>query len=695
MANDVSIAMKVEDNLSQAITGMKNAVTPFRSDLGSLQKELDKLSATKFTMKMDLSQAKSAVKDAKKAFEELESAATDAEKAAAKANWREAEENYERIRSQLDMVSKQARQTEKDMLEATGAISKADNRASKSGASKNQDMLTALGNAGFMKMGGDVAAQWANVLIGSALGQEAGSYFSGALSGAASGAAMGSMILPGVGTVVGALGGGVLGLAGAGAQVYQQKDDSFKQYYQNLFTQASAATDASLLSGGQIAAGREMDTIAFNTLLGEGVGDQYLADLREKAAVTPFEYGDLTNMSRALSAGFKDDPQRMLDLMDSIGNAGSSVGTDTSGMIAMGEALSQMQSSEKTTLEQLKIFQMRGIDVIGMLAEGLDTNKAGVYDMISKSQINGQDAVNIIQAGIDSMYAGAMELQSQTFSGLTSTLDDSKAEVDSAMGSGFNEVRKDGLQSGIDFYGGAVGEEMKKLNEAIGRGRAAMDNLSDSYQQEAMAVMLGGEEMKLDWGENENRLREMTDEFRTAMDEANAAKAANDETAMAESGAKLEALKEEAQALATAQYESSDAFLSMRDIEDAQIAAIRDNTAGLAAATNAYSRQQVFSIGFFGSQGESQPRGRSYWHGADSNAFGLERVPYDNYAALLHEGERVLTASEARAADMNGGSPGITISGNNFSVREEADIDRIALSLAHMIETARMAGAGG
>lgn len=43
------------------------------------------------------------------------------------------------------------------------------------------------------------------------------------------------------------------------------------------------------------------------------------------------------------------------------------------------------------------------------------------------------------------------------------------------------------------------------------------------------------------------------------------------------------------------------------------------------------------------------------WFGGDkedgSNAYGLERVPFDGYKAVLHEGERVLTAREAREVD--------------------------------------------
>ena len=40
----------------------------------------------------------------------------------------------------------------------------------------------------------------------------------------------------------------------------------------------------------------------------------------------------------------------------------------------------------------------------------------------------------------------------------------------------------------------------------------------------------------------------------------------------------------------------------------------------------------------------------------DEHAKGLRTVPYDNYAALLHRGERILTASQARHADDFGGT---------------------------------------
>ncbi|WP_342530790.1 phage tail tape measure protein [Lysinibacillus sp. FSL R5-0849] len=75
---------------------------------------------------------------------------------------------------------------------------------------------------------------------------------------------------------------------------------------------------------------------------------------------------------------------------------------------------------------------------------------------------------------------------------------------------------------------------------------------------------------------------------------------------------------------------------------------------------------------------------------AKSHYSGLDSVPYDGYAARLHKGERVLTARENRDYSEGGGGNGIgggvVISGNNFTVREDADIHRIAFELAKLIE---------
>ena len=68
-----------------------------------------------------------------------------------------------------------------------------------------------------------------------------------------------------------------------------------------------------------------------------------------------------------------------------------------------------------------------------------------------------------------------------------------------------------------------------------------------------------------------------------------------------------------------------------------------------------------------------------------SHFAGLDYVPYNNYAALLHQGERVLTAEENKAMSTGTGQK----IENNFNisslvVREEADIKKIARELFEM-----------
>lgn len=698
---DATIAFSITDNLSQSIVGMKNSLNGFKRDAQGLQQQLDLLQNTRLQLKnVDLRQAKNQVEQMQRALEELGDAATDADRAAAQADFDEAVQHYNNVQNQLSLVSRQARQTEKDLLNATGAIQSLDNRAGTAGGGKS--VLSALGTAGLGQMAGSAAQEIANVLIGSTFGDAGGSLASSGLSGAISGAAMGSLLGP-IGTAVGAAIGGGLGLLQGGAQVFQGQDEAFKSYYAGLYEQGQTAAEESLTSGSATAAQRQLDTIAFNRLLGEGVGDTYLTDLRAMAADTPMVYDDLTSMSRALATGFKDAPDRILELMEAIGDTGSAVGVTASDMTTMAQAMSRMQSSGKATLEYLNIFQDRGVDVIGMLSEAMGKTQGEIYDMISKGEIGGQTAVDIIQAGMSAQYGGAMETMARTFSGLTSTLEDAMTEINAARGEGYNETRSTGLQAEIDAYGGELGEAVEHLNTIAGQNEAYLENLSEQYTREALsAVLLGRGTSGIFDQEQQEALAGMREEYLAASEAY--------ESGSQEAGLKMDSLRQQAEALATAAYESSEQYQLVQDTELDLIGAIRENTAALEGWRNDYELQQEQSKGLGlggllsgGSTGRSEEE-RKYqrWRSGGyydvetktwkRYASGLRRVPYDDYAALLHEGERVLTAREARQADQGAGRT-ITVNiGGTWQVRAEEDVDAIAEAIYRQIELAERAG---
>ncbi len=692
--------MSVKDNMSAAIVGMKNSVTNFRSDITYLQKELDGLNATRVQLRMDLTVAKREAQQAQKAFESLGDSATEAERAAAKADWRQAEENLENIRQQYELVGRQVRQTTRDMEDASGAISRADNRAS-AAMSGSTGLMATLGQAGVWSTLGDVAGQWASALVTSGSGADAGTLFSSALGYAGNGAAIGTMFGP-AGTVVGAGIGGLVGLLSGANQVAESRDEAFKSYYSGVYDTQSQAMAENITAGGSTASQRELDAIAFDKLL-KGQGSAFLDDLREMAADTPMEYSDLTTMSRALATGFGKDPGRMLGLMTGLGNAGSAVGMSASDMTVMAQALSRMESSNKASLEYLNMFQERGVDVIGMLASSLGISQGEVYDKISGSEISGTQAVDIIEAGLD-QYAGAMEEMARTYSGRESTLSDTMAEIYNASGETYNASRSEAMQQEIDAYGGALGEALQEAYGAIGAGKAALENQSEAYTRDVLSTVLEGKSLKMEWDDS---AKKVIYDLRSGYLDAMAAFEAGDEAA----GFDIQGILTAAEGLAQQQHEASDLYKQAQEAETDSLAALRENTAALEAATSAYLLEQERTKGRSTIWSEQRTTATGTWmddggnvHGAPTDgmegfydeggtfrpyvtsangyASGLNRVPRDGYY-YLHEDESVSTAQET-ASKGQGKVFVFNVTGNTFTAGLSAD--EFAQRLADTIE---------
>ena len=694
MSREASILLTLRDQYSPRLQQLRSANADLGREFETLRQRaqayetrLSGLVRQQGRLQVELADAKRALKEAEKAYRDTGSAA-DAEALT------RATERYESLRTVLRETTDASRDAQNALRELEN---QADRLARQESGNPDPDttggssggILRSLGQAGAWNLLGDAASQWANTLVGSAFGSDAGSLFSSALAGAGSGAAIGSMIAPGIGTAIGAALGGLVGLAGGAAQTYENQDAAFKEYYQQLYEQGQSAAEESLTSGSATASQRELDQIAFNRLLGDGVGTTYLSDLRSLAAETPMEYSDLTGMSRALATGFGDSPERMLQLMEAIGDAGSAVGVTAQDMTMMAQAMSRMQGSGKASLEYLNILQERGVNVIGMLADAYGKTQGEIYDMISKRQIKGGDAVDIIQAGMESMYGGAMETMAQTFEGLTSTLEDTMTEIDAARGQGYNESRKRGLQAEIDAYGGELGTALSHLNRISGQNEAYMENLSEQYTREALEAVLLGKDTTLYDQKQQEQLAQMADAY-------NQAKLQADRYGDQEAKLTMENLYQEAQALATATYESSDAYQKVHDSELTLIEEIRRNTAALEGWRNEYETRQELSKGQGAAALDNIDAGaRVRENNRHRYATGLGRVPYNDFPALLHEDERVLTAAEARSYNRGGGAGGVTISGNTFVVRQESDIDAIASSLLVKIKQAGLAGAYG
>ncbi|WP_410798859.1 hypothetical protein [Lysinibacillus telephonicus] len=71
-----------------------------------------------------------------------------------------------------------------------------------------------------------------------------------------------------------------------------------------------------------------------------------------------------------------------------------------------------------------------------------------------------------------------------------------------------------------------------------------------------------------------------------------------------------------------------------------------------------------------------------------SRYHGIDYVPKNNWKADLHKGEAVLPAQEAKAwREGKSGGTSVSITGNQFIVRQDSDIDAIATALANKLES--------
>lgn len=654
---ETSIVIKATDRYSDVLKTLSKTTKAFTKDVDSLEEGLYALNKNKYTLKLDAKKAQQALREAEKQFDLTHSAADGLKMELAQAN-------YDNVVRNLNAVTKEARNTEK-------AISKLENRSGGGGgggaANFGKSVVQALAISGITDSAKQLLSQGATALAGSAFGNEGGMLFSNALSMATSGASAGFMVAGPAGALVGAGIGGLVGLGSGALQSYESQDSSFKSYVQDAVQEQLDAQSESLTNGSSIAAGRETDKISFATLFGsKETADSYLTNLVGMANSTPFLYDDLTSMSKTL-ATYGYDADSILPVLQTIGDAGAALGQSTNDMTAVATAIGRMKSSNKTTLEYLNILNDRGIGAVGMLSDAYGVDQGTMYSMISKGEVAGQDAARIILDALSDSFAGSMEAQSKTFSGITSTIEGLQQELDNAMGEGYNQTRMQGLEAQKEWLAGDSGQEMQEAYTAIGAWKASLENAKEQYIRDAMNDAMGSEA------------------YKTAEAEGDAA-----EMGRILMKAKIDGMNE---------YNANEG----KDEELAQelslIESVRDDTALNNSYWNAgYTLGQEFS------KGRAAATTDSAWADAVNNfnsgytkhrsghqrAMGIDYVPYDNFPALLHEGEKVLTAGEARQ-EKNGVS-GIQIVMNGTVIREEADVQRIAQEMLNKLEEANMRG---
>ena len=636
---DVSIAISAQDSYSSAIKSMAQITKSFSKDMDEMEETLHKLNTNKYSLKLDADAALKELKTLEKQFAETGDEADGLKAQMAKAN-------YDNIKRNLDLVTKGAREAETQMKKTGEAFRKADNQSFGGGF---KSVVSSLAAAGAGNMIAGLAQNAANTLAASMGGDTGGTLFSSALSSAISGAAIGSVI-PGIGTALGAAAGAGIGLLSGGAQIFEKWDDAFKSYVQEAAEEQQTKMSGDIESGSTIAAGREQKKLAFTTLLGsEAKASDFLGRVKTMASTTNYTYDEITGYAKSLVKPFGTG--QTMDILTALSDTSAALSLNESDNSVLIAGLSRMKLTDKTTQEYLNYFSERGIDVYEALSKWGDA--ATVAQKVSAGKIKGSEAVEALLAYMQEQYGGLSAQRANTYEGMMGNLEDAKANAQEQYGIGYNENRKEGIQAEIDWY---EDESAEEANQAIGAWYARLDNEKERYRREA-----------------EKHMKE-SDEYLQAKAEGDAAE--------------MGRLIMQARVQGMNEYNASDGAQEALAAEKALVEGIRGDTALRNDYWDAgYEMGQEYSKGWAAGRA-ANPVEVEYFdvtggHQSYRRAMGQQVVPYDNFPALLHQGERVLTASQARAADQGAGPRvQVTVTGNSFYGSDKDLEDRVARRVA-------------
>ena len=238
---------------------------------------------------------------------------------------------------------------------------------------------------------------------------------------------------------------------------------------------------------------KETSQTTWATLLGsqeEAIAQ--LERIEEFAASTPFSKMGVDTMAKYLhNAGYEGD--EVFNTLTKIGNMGSAFGVQEESLVEMTRQFSQVQQAGYAYTEDLNILADRGIPIYQALAEATGETVAEVKKMASEGKITAE----IYNSAIDSMAAttdGAMSAQSQTFSGMMSTLQDNLTTLTGLLTEkvfGALQSLVEWLNPGVEAFNniyketGSFTEALKGALEAMGLEKWVefAEKVKDSYDR--------------------------------------------------------------------------------------------------------------------------------------------------------------------------------------------------------------------
>jgi len=203
-----------------------------------------------------------------------------------------------------------------------------------------------------------------------------------------------------------------------------------------LLAASVAVVGASLLAVGaaavSMAADLERSTVSFTRLLGSAdAADKKLRSLQEFASKTPYTFTELISYEkRLLALGFQADKTR--EVLTTVGDTASGLGLDNEGMGRLIKAFGDIKTKAVLSTQEMKQFAEVGVGAYQILAKEIlgSADKVSELDeMIQNRAISSEQAISGMFRGLSAQFGGMMQLQSETVSGMWSTVRDEGENV--------------------------------------------------------------------------------------------------------------------------------------------------------------------------------------------------------------------------------------------------------------------------
>jgi len=198
----------------------------------------------------------------------------------------------------------------------------------------------------------------------------------------------------------------------------------------------------------------EQAKVSFEVMLGSAEkAGALLKQIADFAAETPFEMPELIDNAKKLLA-FGTAAEDIIPTLNKLGDISQG---NAEKLNSITDAFGKMQAKGRADMEQLNRFIDAGVPIMTALAKQTGKTKSEIFDLVSQGKVGFSDVKKALQGLTDEggQFNGMMKKQSETMSGLQSTLSDGFTAISRTIGNRLAPTAKNVLKLMIDMVGQA------------------------------------------------------------------------------------------------------------------------------------------------------------------------------------------------------------------------------------------------